>query len=313
MIEMLLEDTCRICACTSLCSDSENQTSSLVWRYGAERERERELDRQPTSPAGCTMVYSLWVAWSVACYFQQTYNVAVAYFQLRIACSFSYSLNLTSPALFMVFFSEPAWVLSSDLGVALRYNHIVCLCMFSCCYVTHHYYIWIFFYAILCYVGWLYQTRACENSCTMSEIKKLRNVITDISAWAWRQLMYVMQSYVFANNSQQIQWYHSVFVPAFKPFLAQLAVQGSARRGEELLVGMNESLFCRDPWLPVHLGRDGKCSSCHKHSAFLSAPLYNRRRWGEKDGKERRKKTGMKWKKREVMWGNVRKRKWRQK
>lgn len=110
-----------------------------------------------------------------------------------------------------------------------------------------------------------------------------------------RQLMYVTQSYVFPNNSQQIHWYHSVFVPAFKPFLAQLAVQGSARRGEELSVGMNESLFCRDSWLPVHLGRDGKCSSCHKHSAFLSAPSITNTD-GERR-KERRKKTGMKGKK----------------
>lgn len=168
--------------------------------------------------------------------------------------------------------------------MAHRYNHVVCLCMFSCCYVTHHYYIWIFCNAILCYV-------------VSPDLRKKRKKAQRCHH-SWRQLMYAVQSYVFPNNSQQIHWYHSVFLPAFKPFLAQLAVQGSVRRGEELLVGMNESLFCRDSWLPVHLGRDGKCSSCHKHSAFLSvSSVTNIDGEKSKEGRERRTKTGMKRKK----------------
>lgn len=43
--------------------------------------------------------------------------------------------------------------------------------------------------------------------------------------------------------------------------------------------------------MPVHLDREGKCSSCHKHSAFLSVPCK-----AKTDGErreEKRKGTGM--------------------
>lgn len=121
----------------------------------------------------------------------------------------------------------------------------------------------------------------------------------------WHQVSYI--SYQFpANTINTINWYHFCLCSCLPTLLNFLVVQVSSRKGEERrgAVGGNESLFCWDSWLPVHLGRDRKCSSCHKHSAFLSVPSITNTDGGRRG--EEKKRQGSKTNKREKKGGKNR-------
>lgn len=132
-----------------------------------------------------------------------------------------------------------------------------------------------FFNVILCNVVSLYHQEKYPR-------KWAWHVIRIISAWSLEpaNVCFVIVC-IYWHFSTHL--YHWVFVPASKPFLARWLCTFSAWQGA---VGGNESLFSWDSQLPVHLDRDGKSSSCHKHCAFLCA-LHSKHWCGEKEGRQK--------------------------